>query len=170
MEQEARKKQKREEEKRKTEAAAAKANHEQTIEGENQAVNDVVENSQSVAADTDPSISGVVNGNPLSKDLEGNQKSTSTSDTENDEGSAHFNAVNKKNLEKVLLRIYNCRKCFQIFWLRMNCFIYNAQYYTASRVYHRVLTILQEPREVLKATATTNKQPQGEDSDHVAKD
>ncbi|XP_058787036.1 ALBINO3-like protein 1, chloroplastic [Vicia villosa] len=127
MEQEARKKQKREEEKRKAEAAAAKANQEQTIEGENQAVNDLVENSQPAAADTYPSISGVVNGNPLSKDLEGNQNSTSTSDTENDEGSSHFNAVNEKTLEK-------------------------------------------EPREVLTTTATTNKQPQGEDSDHVAKD
>lgn len=105
MEQEARKKQKREEEKRKAEEAAAKANHEQTIEGENQSVNGLVENSHSVAADTDPSITGVVNGNPLSKDLEGNQNSTSTSDTENGEGSANFNAVNEKNLEKVLLHI-----------------------------------------------------------------
>ncbi|KAL5075874.1 hypothetical protein RYX36_014858 [Vicia faba] len=128
MEQEARKRQKKEEEKRKAEeAAAAKANHKQTIEGQNQAANDLVENSQSVAAETDPSISGVVNGNPLSKNLEGNQNSTSTSDTENNEGSAHFNAVNEKNLEE-------------------------------------------EPREILTTTATTNKQPQGEDSDRVAKD
>lgn len=99
MEQEAKKKQQREEEKRKAEEAAAKANnHEQIVEGGNQVVNDLVKNSQSVADDTDPSISGVINGN--SKDLEGNQNSTSTSDTANDEGSAHLNAVNKKNLEK----------------------------------------------------------------------
>jgi hypothetical protein len=65
MELEARKKQQREEEKRKAEEAAAKANHEQTIEGRNQSAGDFVENSQSVGADTDPSISGVVNGNPL---------------------------------------------------------------------------------------------------------
>lgn len=102
MEQETRRKQQREEEKRK---AAAKANQEQTIEGGNQAVSDLVEKSHSVAADTDPSISGVVNGNPLSKDLEGNQNSTSTSDSENNEGSSHFNAVNEKILEKVLLHI-----------------------------------------------------------------
>ncbi|XP_045812957.1 ALBINO3-like protein 1, chloroplastic [Trifolium pratense] len=126
MELEARKKQQREEEKRKAEEAAAKANHEQTIEGRNQAVGDLVENSQSVGADTDPSISGVVNGNLLSKDLEGNQNSTSKSGSENDEGSDNFNAVNKKSLEK-------------------------------------------EPREVL-TTTTTNKQPHGEDPDHVTKD
>ncbi|KAK2443532.1 63 kDa inner membrane family protein [Trifolium repens] len=126
MELEARKKQQREEEKRKAEEAAAKANHEQTIEGRNQSVGDFVENSQSVGADTDPSISGVVNGNPLSKDLEGNQNSTSKSDSENDEGSDHFNAVNKKSLEK-------------------------------------------GPKEVL-TTTTTNKQPHGEDPDHVTKD
>ncbi|GAU43206.1 hypothetical protein TSUD_300930 [Trifolium subterraneum] len=126
MELEARKKQQREEEKRKAEEAAAKANHEQTIEGRNQAVGNIVENSQSVGADTDPSISGVVNGNPLSKDLEGNQNSTSKSGSENDEGSDNFNAVNEKSLEK-------------------------------------------EPREVL-TTTTTNKQPHGEDPDHVTKD
>jgi YidC/Oxa1 family membrane protein insertase len=105
MELEARKKQQREEEKRKAEEAAAKANHEQTIEGRNQSAGDFVENSQSVGGDTDPSISGVVNGNPLSKDLEGNQNSTSKSGSENEEGSDHFNAVNKKSLEKVLLYV-----------------------------------------------------------------
>jgi YidC/Oxa1 family membrane protein insertase len=105
MEQEAKKKQQREEEKRKVEEASTKANnHEQTVQGGNQVVNDLVKNSQSVADDIDPSISGVINGN--SKDLEGNQNSTSTYDTANDEGSAHLNAVNKKNLEKVLLHIY----------------------------------------------------------------
>lgn len=106
MEQEARRKQQREEEKRKAEEAAAKANHEKTIEGGNRAVNDLVEKSQSVAADTDPSISGVVNGNPLSEGLEGNQNSTS--DTKNNEGSGHFNAVgiNEKSLDKVLLHTH----------------------------------------------------------------
>jgi hypothetical protein len=52
-EQEARKKRQREE-KRKADEAAAKANHEQTIEGGDQAVGNLVENSQSVAADSDP--------------------------------------------------------------------------------------------------------------------
>lgn len=108
MEQEAKKKQQREEEKRKAEEAAAKANnHEQTVEGGNQVVNDLVKNSQSVADDTDPSISGVINGN--GKDLEGNQNSTSTSDTANDEGSAHLNAVNKKNLEKESREVLSTR-------------------------------------------------------------
>lgn len=104
-EQEARKKQQREEEKRKAEEAAAKVNHERTIEGGNQAEGDFVEKSKSVAADTNPSISGVVNGNPLSKDLEGNRISASTSDSKNNEGSGHFDAVgvDKISLEKVLL-------------------------------------------------------------------
>lgn len=77
-----------------------------TVEGGNQTAGDlVVEKSRSVASDTDPSISGVVNGNPSSKDLEVNQNSVSTSETENNEGSAHFNNVEKstKNLDKVLL-------------------------------------------------------------------
>jgi hypothetical protein len=37
--------------------------------------------------------------------LEGNQNSTSKSGSENEEGSDHFNAVNKKSLEKVLLYV-----------------------------------------------------------------
>lgn len=81
---------------------------EETVEVENQTGGDlVVEKSRSLASDTDPSISGVVNGNPLSKDLEGNQNSTSISETENNDGSAHFNNVeiNEKNLDKVLLHI-----------------------------------------------------------------
>ncbi|XP_047181111.1 ALBINO3-like protein 1, chloroplastic isoform X1 [Vigna umbellata] len=61
-----------------------------------------VEKSRSVGSDTDPSISGVVNGNLLSTDLEGNQNFTSTSETENNEGSAHFNndEINEKNSDK----------------------------------------------------------------------
>lgn len=48
---------------------------------------------------------------------------------------------------------------------------YRAQYYTASWVDDKkVVTILQEPREVLTTTATTNKLPQEEDPDRVAKD
>ncbi|XP_061369914.1 ALBINO3-like protein 1, chloroplastic [Gastrolobium bilobum] len=135
MEQETKRKQQREEEKRKAEEAVAKATkvdetHEKTIEGGNQAGRDlVVGKSQSVATDTDPSISGVVNGNPLSKDLEESQNSTSTSETQNNGGSAHFNVVgtNEKILDK-------------------------------------------EPREVLTTTSTSNKQPPGEDPDHVTKD
>jgi len=50
----------------------------------------IVEKSVSVDSDTDPSISGVVNGNLLSTDLEENQNSTSTSETENNEASTHF--------------------------------------------------------------------------------
>lgn len=105
MEQEARRKQQREEEKRKAEEAAAKVNHEKTIEGGNQAEGDFVEKSQSVAADTNPSISGVVNGNPLSKNLEGNRNSTSTPDSKNNEGSGHFDAVGiqEVSLDKALL-------------------------------------------------------------------
>ncbi|KAG4975384.1 hypothetical protein JHK87_032205 [Glycine soja] len=108
-EQEARRKQQREEEeKRKALEAAARETKvdktlEETVEVENQTGGDlVVEKSRSLASDTDPSISGVVNGNPLSKDLEGNQNSTSTSETENNEGSAHFNNVeiNEKILDK----------------------------------------------------------------------
>ncbi|KAK7306198.1 hypothetical protein VNO77_44124 [Canavalia gladiata] len=103
MEQEARRRQQKEEEKRKaTEAAAAKV-HEKTIEGGNPTGDGlVVEKSQTVASDTDPSISGVVNGNPSSKDLEGNQNSTSTLETENKEGSAHCNDVeiNEDSLDK----------------------------------------------------------------------
>ena len=100
-EQEARRKQQREEEEEKRKALEAAAREtkvdktlEETVEVENQTGGDlVVEKSRSLASDTDPSISGVVNGNPLSKDLEGNQNSTSTSETENNEGSAHFNNV-----------------------------------------------------------------------------
>lgn len=103
-EQEARRKQQREEEKRKAMEAAAKETKvdetlEKTAEGRKQTEDDVV---RSVASDTDPSISGVVNGNSLSKDSEVNQNSTSTSQTENNEGSAHFNSVEitEKNLDK----------------------------------------------------------------------
>lgn len=66
-----------------------------------------VEKSRSVGSDTDPSISGVVNGNFLSTGLEGNQNFTSTSETENNEGSAHFNndEINEKNSDKVLLHM-----------------------------------------------------------------
>ncbi|KAL9332750.1 hypothetical protein ACSQ67_002360 [Phaseolus vulgaris] len=61
-----------------------------------------VEKSLSVGSDTDPSISGVVNGNVLSTDLEENQNSTSASETENNEGSTHFNnaEINEKNSDK----------------------------------------------------------------------
>jgi len=66
-----------------------------------------VEKSLSVGSDTDPSISGVVNGNVLSTDLEENQNSTSASETENNEGSTHFNnaEINEKNSDKVLLHM-----------------------------------------------------------------
>ncbi|KAK7312021.1 hypothetical protein RJT34_10563 [Clitoria ternatea] len=108
MEQEARRRQQREEEKRKAEEAAARATkesemNEKIIEEGNQAEDDLnVEKSQPVASDTDPSISGLGNGNPLSKDIEGNQNSTPTSETENDEGYAHFNDVgtNRKSSDK----------------------------------------------------------------------
>ncbi|TKY47712.1 ALBINO3 protein 1 [Spatholobus suberectus] len=108
MEQEARRRQQREEAKRNAMEAAARETNvhetlEKTVEGGNQTFGDlVVEKSRSVASDTDPSISGVVNGNPLSKDLEGNQNSTSTSETENNVGAAHFNNVeiNEKSLDK----------------------------------------------------------------------
>ncbi|KAG4920086.1 hypothetical protein AAZX31_18G011700 [Glycine max] len=106
-EQEARRRQRKEEERKALEAAARKAKidetFEKTVEEGNQTGGDlVVEKSRFVASDTDPSISGVVNGNPLSKDLEGNQNSTSISETENNDGSAHFNNVeiNEKNLDK----------------------------------------------------------------------
>ncbi|CAL0333120.1 unnamed protein product [Lupinus luteus] len=92
-EQEKRRKQQREEEKRKAEEAVAQAT--KTVEDGIQAADDlVVEKSQVVAADTDPSTSGVVvNGNSLSKSLEENQNQTSTPQTENNEGSAHVNVV-----------------------------------------------------------------------------
>ncbi|XP_027334819.1 ALBINO3-like protein 1, chloroplastic [Abrus precatorius] len=105
MEQEAKRRQRRDEEKRKAMEAEARATkvhetHEKTVEGGNQTGGDLVEKPESVASDTDPFISGVVNGNGLS--LEGNQNSTSTSETENNEGSAHFNDVerNKESLDK----------------------------------------------------------------------
>ena len=95
MKQEARRRQRKEEERKALEAAARKAKidetFEKTVEEGNQTGGDlVVEKSRFVASDTDPSISGVVNGNPLSKDLEGNQNSTSISETENNDGSAHL--------------------------------------------------------------------------------
>jgi len=66
-----------------------------------------VEKSLLVGSDTDPSISGVVNGNLLSTDFEGNQNFTSTSQTENNEGSAHFNndEISEENSDKVLLHM-----------------------------------------------------------------
>ncbi|KAL2332710.1 hypothetical protein Fmac_013923 [Flemingia macrophylla] len=107
-EQEARRRQQREEEKRKAAEAAAREikvheTLEKTVEEGNQTGGDLDEKSRSVTSDNDPSISsGVVNGNLLSKDSEGNLNSTSTSETENNEGSAHFNSVeiNEKSLDK----------------------------------------------------------------------
>ncbi|KAK7280927.1 hypothetical protein RIF29_08503 [Crotalaria pallida] len=100
-EQEERRKQQREEEKRRAAEAAAKATK---VEGGNQAGGDlVVDKSQVVAADTDPSISGVVvNGNSSSKSLEENQNPSSTPQTENNEGSTHVNGVgiNEQNQDK----------------------------------------------------------------------
>ncbi|XP_020214038.1 ALBINO3-like protein 1, chloroplastic [Cajanus cajan] len=106
-EQEARRKQQREEEKRKAAEAAARETKvhetlEKTVEEGNQNEGDLDEKPLSVNLDNDPSISGVVNGNPLRNDLEGNQNSTSTSETENNEGSAQVNSVeiNEKSLDK----------------------------------------------------------------------
>ncbi|RDX67503.1 ALBINO3-like protein 1, chloroplastic, partial [Mucuna pruriens] len=108
-EQEARRRQQREEEQQRKEEAVARETKveetlEKTAEGGNQTGGDLVEKSRSVASDNDPFISGVVNGNPLSKDSEGNQNSmsSSTSETENNEGSAHFNNVeiNERSLDK----------------------------------------------------------------------
>ena len=112
-EQEARRRQQRGEEKGKAEEAAAKATKiyetdEKTVEGGNHAGGDkVVEKSHAVAADTDPStFRVVVNGNPSSKDLEENQNSASTPQTENNEGSASFNVgINEKSVDKVLLHV-----------------------------------------------------------------
>ncbi|CAJ1853564.1 unnamed protein product [Sphenostylis stenocarpa] len=103
-EQEARRRQQREEEKRKSmEAAARETKVNESHESLEKTGGDlVVEKPLSVASDTDPSISGVVNGNLLGKDLDGNQNSTSTSETENNEGSTHSNNVeiNEKNSDK----------------------------------------------------------------------
>ncbi|MED6145833.1 ALBINO3-like protein 1, chloroplastic [Stylosanthes scabra] len=106
-EQEARKRQQREEEgKRKAEEAAAKATqvyetNEKTVEEGDRAGGDNVEKSQHVATDTDPSTSQVtVNGNPLSKDLEENQNSTSTAQRESNEGSPLNKGVNGKGVDK----------------------------------------------------------------------
>ncbi|KAK7387553.1 hypothetical protein VNO78_28439 [Psophocarpus tetragonolobus] len=107
-EQEARRRQEREEEKRNAMEAAARETKvdetlEKTVEGGNQTGgNLVVEESRSVASNIDLSISGAVNGNPGSKNLEGDQNSTSASKTKNNEASAHFNnaEINEKNLTK----------------------------------------------------------------------
>lgn len=109
-EQEERRKQQREEEKRRAEEAAANASkvyetHDKPVEAGNLVADDlVVEKSQAVPADTDPSTSGVVlNGNPSSKSLDKNQNSTSTPQTGNNEASAHVNVgINDQSQDKVL--------------------------------------------------------------------
>ncbi|ESW35696.1 hypothetical protein PHAVU_001G257000 [Phaseolus vulgaris] len=103
-EQEARRRQQREEEKSKgMETEARETKVDESHETLKKTGSDLsVEKSLSVGSDTDPSISGVVNGNVLSTDLEENQNSTSASETENNEGSTHFNnaEINEKNSDK----------------------------------------------------------------------
>ena len=85
---------------------------EKTVRGETVAEADlVVENPQGVTVDNYPSTSGVfVNGNPTSKELEGNQGAISTSETETNKTFDHFqvDGRNEKHSNETLEKVYHC--------------------------------------------------------------